>query len=1082
MSAIDVYIECEVVEARVLMGLPSDLSVFENYVLRAIDAGATSVAKLVNVLEVSHRILVDALGDLWRAEHIVVDLPAEEERVSLSEKTRTLLAGDKLSELGCAYQTQEKRPLLFDTLTGRLLPMRAATRLTSRELRDLRVPRAANDPRPKDLLRATLIRGIDEDLRRPDQVADEWVTAGRTRLRVIDAYLVPEPVQSRPRFVPLLVQVAVDEVLGLRVWATDQRLPELERRLATVRLQRIVDESPNSVFVKALLRDAPKAPLYDPPPLRTAAADLKDKVTTLDQTAPGTRQSQHDRMRGELAQLKGRLAGFTARDVSADLVDSETEHVRIIRSMIDNAGIQFILAGPWVSHAGLDKYMPQLQRAADRGVQLVILWGIGPDDSLDNSVTNAIENLQRRSSRSRVLVKTKVPARIHAKIAVSDNRAALVSSYNFLREHGRREIGVHVTAHERRRCEAIENLLTWSADMMPDHDLAQAIICSPESFGEYTEWPAAAQIIDPRYSPLLDTDQAGSAACTAWALSWASAVHEAEQLVASLPTAAQTVRDAEHQAVFRSALSNCQRRLLVASDQLSGSVVDSEWISTLDACLRRGVDVLIVYQRLHRDATDALAMLEKLAAQQDDHRGQLVVRHDEANHAKVLVWDDESLVGSFNFLSFPGHYAGRGRQKDRGELSIHIVGAAFADSLMQAFGSESSLSSIPTTLQGDAPSSAAVDLDLALQLLESFDAQGHLTAADIAALATSGSARFSVAEALAKIGAPEEVQERVCAAVLAHEVGHNLQPWWVRLLGFAWNRADFVAAHAIRSVVDSPDVRPRRLLTAVAASIGSATFTDLLTEAALAGDLSRDETAALVLTSAASLLSCAESEIAEVLVALSGEIGTTTEVIHSVGVAAQEFYNTVGRPLPVEALQAQTSEHQRTLDLDSQWSRLEQALDRVRSYSPGYLSGKLVQAHLFSKDGPFTELERYVAACDSAGVALWRENQASLDVGQWLNRITATAGVRPIEGGRREPFVTRLANVFAVTRQIVVLSPAESDTTPSADPAVWRCVERLRGILPDASATVESLSGPERVLCDHAIARLYRLIHGESYD
>lgn len=1076
MRTIDVYLECDVIEARVLVGLQSDLSLFEHAVLRAIGAGVTSIAQLVNHLEVSHRVLVDTLGDLWLAEHVVLDATGDEERLSLSSRAHALLETDAISELGCVYQTQETRPLLFDTLIGRLLPMRAAIRLTSRELRALRVPRSATDPQCKDLEPSELIRGIDEDLRRRDSgFIHEAAAVGQAGLRVIDAYIPPDQAPGRPRFVPLRVQITTDDVLGLQVHVSDRQLSERERQLATNRLQRLVDERPNIQFVKALAGQAPTAPLEEPPPLPAAVADLRDKITALARSGPGTRQSQHERMRAELALLGARIAGTVAQEVDGEILDGPEDHERAMRSLIRGARTQLVLTGPWVSFAGLDKYIPDLERAIERGVQLILIWGIGAQDTLDSTVVNTIENLQRRTDLHRVLVKTRTPARVHAKFAICDNRAAIVTSFNFLSSEGRREIGVRIEARVGRRCEAIEDLLAWSAEMFPDFDLAQAVVRSPESFGDYTEWPAAADISAPRYTALLDTAAAETPACTAWALSWGSAARKAEILVSQLGLAARTVRDGEHQTLMRAALVSCQRRLVITSDQLSGAVLDSEWLSMLDACLSRGVDVLLVYQRLRSDAADALTGLEELVSKHCVSPGRLVIRQDPANHAKVLVWDDHSVVGSFNFLSFPGHYSGRGRLKERGELSTHLVGCSFADHLLERFdfygGSHSPAAPVTEPL---APS--AEDLDQALKLLELFDSHEQLRAEGIASLAMQGSSPFAVLEVLAGIGAPIEVQERTCAAVLSRCDVDDAATWWIRLLGFVWTRREFVAAHAIRLAITAPGVRPHPTITAIAASFGGEGMAEVLTEVVLHDQLSAAEVTAVLLAAASELLTGGDADVADVLAILMSE---AVGAIHTIGQVVERYYRTVGLPLPAAAIEAGISRQQQEVDLESSWRELEESLDRMRGYSPGYLSGKLTQATLFAKGGRFSVLGEAVTTRDAAAVTAWHSTQASVDVEHWTDRVTMESGVRPIEGGRRRPFLTRVTQVFLAAEQVARGTPSPpTESAAFQPPVVWECVDQLRTALPDAREAARAIEEPERVLAECALDSIGGLVGG----
>ncbi|WP_156252437.1 phospholipase D-like domain-containing protein [Pseudactinotalea terrae] len=109
----------------------------------------------------------------------------------------------------------------------------------------------------------------------------------------------------------------------------------------------------------------------------------------------------------------------------------------------------------------------------------------------------------------------------------------------------------------------------------------------------------------------------------------------------------------EHPQLLSQALNGAKRRLLIIAPWVKGGVVNTDFVAAIERRLRAGVDVHIGHGYGPDDSGSddfALRKLTNLAARYDKLR---VVRL-ENTHAKILIFDDQWITTSFNWLSFKG--------------------------------------------------------------------------------------------------------------------------------------------------------------------------------------------------------------------------------------------------------------------------------------------------------------------------------------------------------------------------------------------------------------------------------------------
>lgn len=124
----------------------------------------------------------------------------------------------------------------------------------------------------------------------------------------------------------------------------------------------------------------------------------------------------------------------------------------------------------------------------------------------------------------------------------------------------------------------------------------------------------------------------------------------------------------EHAILFEQFRKTVRRRLLIVSPWVSASVVTKQFLNDLRRLARKDVSIRIGFgiddKRL---TTERDRAAERELLQLSKESANIVVKRLGDTHAKVLVADDNLIVGSFNWLSFRGDQ-GRAYRQERGIL------------------------------------------------------------------------------------------------------------------------------------------------------------------------------------------------------------------------------------------------------------------------------------------------------------------------------------------------------------------------------------------------------------------------------
>lgn len=152
----------------------------------------------------------------------------------------------------------------------------------------------------------------------------------------------------------------------------------------------------------------------------------------------------------------------------------------------------------------------------------------------------------------------------------------------------------------------------------------------------------------------------------------------------------KTIRCHEHQPLLRRALLSSRKRLLIISPWIRDQVVNREFISSIDALLRNGVEVYIGYGLVEDDAKGRANFAHQklpISKNADRDLSTLAKRYSKFTfkflgntHRKVLVSDNEfAVTTSFNWLSFKGDP----KEKPRDESGTLIMKYEYVEACFQ---------------------------------------------------------------------------------------------------------------------------------------------------------------------------------------------------------------------------------------------------------------------------------------------------------------------------------------------------------------------------------------------------------------
>jgi hypothetical protein len=674
-------------EVEVSLGPHDGLSLIEQYILRAVALGVTTVEGVARVLSLSDRMVLDVAVDLLARQLIEV---GDGGVLGVNERVRSAMGdgSNPTKDWFLGFQSArlpEPRTvaLVQDLVAGEVFSLARVP--ADRE----RLPRMPNNdaiPALEEIPLATLVAAVTNAMRasrrsrgetRGDDLRDEQLPRDARILGVRLARAGAAGESSGAvavRGMWILAQVAVtnrgaDEPPRVAIVEPTGMAPHVRRSISTVLddlWRRNVTRGEGQFFARLhAYRDAwdeERPPRFvSPVPLLQRASSLVADSSTEPQTA-------HEEL-SDLARAvdeAGEHLGAFAAPV--ELVDGAPLLFRgAALDALRTAEAQVVLACPWIGQIERDAtWQDALRDATARGIKVVLVWGINADGPQEDPTWHALRGLARDGDGG--LVFAGRGAGSHAKLIVCDASWALVTSCNYLNsapDRTRRELGLRVRTTNGTVPLALQSVLGWARRLMPDYMARDRCVDAPALFGlreMRPDVPVARQTVAPP-NPYF-----GSVGIDAWKQAWVERLAELRTLTSATSSAVLPVFDGEHRDLLVRAIEHAQERILIESHRVSGYGLTEPVLTALIAARARNVQVVI---RHGIDSTLEPGSQERLDALRAS--GATVLAVD--THAKVLVHDHWAVVSSFNFLSAdPGLRGAR-------ELGLRTNDAAVVASL-----------------------------------------------------------------------------------------------------------------------------------------------------------------------------------------------------------------------------------------------------------------------------------------------------------------------------------------------------------------------------------------------------------------
>ncbi|MEU9595358.1 hypothetical protein AB0E06_00895 [Streptomyces sp. NPDC048109] len=1106
MSVAVVYVPCETVELQVRLGYGGALSPMEMVLLDAVRAGLNDVGQLTGHLQLGRRIVHDLVYDLWRAGLLTVDRSLS--RIVVPPEVIDQL--DRGAPLPGAEYVREKRELMIDQITRRVLPARGP--LSPPDPR-LALP-VGDDPVGLDRVpQSAVLRALDESLKAderqpPADMSHQPVDSGRRR-KVL-SYRLPPPGLERPRtrrWVELKVEPRWDEHdQQLVMTVVDDRVPTELRESASERLTQLAAEAPGGKPFSEL-RNVAVGALSEPPSPAGALARLADRVETARGVPAGQRRTWHRELTDDARQLEGLLRERADREMRVRPVTAD-EQERLVGQLITQATAQLVICSPRIHYQMLRRHLPALEDAVRRDVRLVLLWGAADrdrDEEFDDRTRNALEDLQRLGEKagSTQVVLPVTSARTHAKLVVADHTAALVTNAAPLSSAGGRSSVGLLLEQPGDDSPVITELLDWVRASVPSYEHSRLVQVRATDFrtadSRTTEAPAPArgheELPEPAVEAPIEDPSVEASALELWVSGWTEYLRQAQaRLAARRLPAARLVTDATHRTLLRVSLSRARRRLVIASDGLAAEIVDTALVGALRTRLEEGVEVTLVLPDGTHPVGDRRQYGEARQRLQDllvAFPGRLHLM-EGSNRAALLVWDDEAVVGSFNYLAFDGRY---GRHRLASELSVRVSGAAAADAVARAAGAvgmPASPGTGPESAAGAGPETrpdSAVDQPLAgvahaaaQRLLHAYADQGAADLRLVAQVLGAAEDPWQLLELLGGAG-PEDLVAVVAARCLADHRDSGQEGraarWQRWLIRHCWNTGQFVEATVLRLGLPDADFRPRARTAVLGAARSAhhpgavaAVLEELvLEELVLEEGLFAGERVLAALGACSLLLLTGDASGHETLEVVRPQLDTPwREFADRIGA----YWQTAYLPMPLELIRVSLDGSRREHKRARLWEELEQRLAHARAMTfASPVSTRTHHALFNTPSGAFAELGRIVTGRGDGELREWREAPGALPAEQLV--LAAGRGASQhgtlMFGGHLKRYLQRLNPVVAAVDDLLATAGSAA-ATGAAPPGAEELGTWLAGHWTELTDAAAALEGPEGVLARYFLGDL----------
>ncbi|OLF14879.1 phospholipase D-like domain-containing protein [Actinophytocola xanthii] len=1075
-----VYVPCDVIPVRAEFSYGSGLSPMEESTLRAVVAGFDAVAELSSLLGLGERLTLDLISDLWHRGYLLLDFSRG--TLQPSAQVRQAVLADDLSELHGAERVDEQRMIMVEKLTGHVLSVRRGRK----HVRDNRfvVPIDVNGGWAEQVTGAQLAAVLDEE----ESQTTTDLSAPPTRQRqVVSVHRLPVGVQTaiEQRWLPVEIRVGVDpDTEGILVSVSGTTLPADRRTEAGRRITRLLEEYSDSTFARYLRGRATRR--YEDPRSLEVQLERLEKRAARAVTAPaGTRTAYHRELSSEARQVYGLLQQRVRSEVDARLVGGRDEQLAAVLALIESARQQIVLVSPQIQRDGLLPLIEPLRAALKDGRQVAIVWGSRRDDQLDSWVRTALMDLRGAAGRDATnlrMVWTPRPARMNARLAIADDRRAIITGAPLLDpQRDRRQLGVELTAPDGgMACEPIESLLRWVARAMPEYRLGQALYVRHSEFTQQADDSGAAELVSFPDPPLdRQGDEVADSAVLAWGEAWVGvAASFRERLAARHRVWAEILEDGAHREALSRLLREPRQRITVSSVRVSAQVITPRFVATLRNQAEAGARISLTHRRSAEN--DPAGPLHELSRAFPNR-----VRIERiSTSAPVMAGDDETVVTSFDLLSLGASSTVRSRYPFGSELGVRIVGAELAALVHQIIANSAGTPADDGPGEGDPAEtgpSRHVPASGAQRLLNDFAAADGPDQARRVRDAVAGSADpIALLDELEHVRPGRTVLRLAAAALVCRHDLRELaatQRWLQWLVLDQWRAGLFPAAAVLRQVLPDTGWSPRPVLATMAAAHRTR-WSPHAVYAAVVDGLQDKEKSAIVAVGVTDLL-LGTDDMDQLAV---GKLNDALELLEGVqspwdglAAAASRYWDTYHKPVPLRHILEADDNSRLDDELAAAWQQLTTALLHAARTTFDFDNGQKIHGRLFHPDGVFGGMGAIAEAHDGAALRSWLDVHGGRGASGLIDQATREALPRggSLHSRRRRSYEQRLAAVLTAARLVRELSAAQTNAPDSNWVDDARPVAReLAGLWPSLVSATDETEEPERYLIRSALKTL----------
>lgn len=1057
---VDLALPCRLIALNVRLGPERGLTTLEDLAAKAVAAGRTSVEALADLFGLPRRILLDVVHSLWGKSYVIVDL--ESGLLQLSDSAREiLLAGDSLQD---ASAELAERHFLFEPITGRILPERHGT------------------PRPREpSLQVPLHDGIEVT----DLPADELIRAVQAAIRddrrqgfrknVLEvgfgSPVLRPPAQLRWLATPASVRVDDDTDRVAVTLADSRRWDSRARQRMRDHLAELADTEPGHSFVRSLRARADK--LLEPP---ESVSALVGRMARMLPELPQLTRAQITPAQDDLEDMAGRLeeriADIDRARAKVSVVNRTAGQRWALDELIKSARSQLVIVSPLITYRALNPLLPALRAALSRGVQLVIIWGRSPGDSLPGFVKTAFDDLADRYGPNLLIADRS--ARTDACAVIQDDTRALVCSYSPLAIDQKRDmdtLSVLVEPASQAPCapEAISDLLAWSRRAYPYWRTGQRIRIRRDDLDDSVDTdgtgPVAPSGADTPL-PVPPGEAPDELALKLWAASWAeyhAAMTDALRRGDDIGPAVELIKDSDHEDALWRALRGAGRRVIIVDDQADPGVAD-RIVHALRERAAAGAAIDLICPAAAPGVPASKALTELGEQPVSGIRLRL-----ERKHMRIVVADDEVLAGSFSPLHDDGHHLLR-RPDRKSQLGLRIRSATVAAEVAAALP----VAAEPAGRdQEDKPPrtrrAATAALPLLVEARREHD-RGHFGAL-VARRLRDLEDPWIVLDAWRDLPVPAAELRPAAAALLRQGTSRDLAaiaPWISWLLVDAWTRSRFVEAALIAGLAGPSEVTPPAAACLAAAPIEHGPLGSALVNPVLEL-LDHSPTAQLVGAAGAlaELMLWGSTVGMDALSLLSEALPPSWQELAR---AAVKFADTTGgAPVPVALLAAELASSCEVADAAGGWNELATRIDTVEHRRQRLdASNAAMHQALFAPQGLLTRIR---AAARTPSLRTVLVPQLPADVRSHLNELVAEAGQEPIKWSRHQPFLNEIADIVRAARslaphQATVASANTVINSPACGELVLTAARARDELFSDANAVPHPYGFPLMALLE----------------